>query len=253
MTSPLFYTDPGALDGVGPGDRVRVTGPEARHAVQSMRLGPGEAVDLGDGRGRHAVGVVHSTGMDLLEVTVEHVRSEPSTLPRLVLLQALAKGDRDLLAVQTATELGVDAVIPWQAERSIVRWKGERAAKAHAKWVSTVQSAAQQARRALVPEVRDLVQGPEAARLAVPGTVVVVLHEDATQPWGDIVREHLLAATQVQEVILAVGPEGGISPAEVAALTEAGAHLAVLGPHVLRASTAGPAALAVLQELLGRW
>ena len=82
---------------------------------------------------------------------------EPQPGIRLVLVQALAKGDRDELATETATELGIDAVIPWQSERSIVRWKGDRAAKAHAKWQSVVTAAAKQARRAWIPEVRSVV------------------------------------------------------------------------------------------------
>ncbi|NUL45022.1 16S rRNA (uracil(1498)-N(3))-methyltransferase [Cellulosimicrobium funkei] len=256
MSNPLFYVGDGELNPASAGDTVVVSGAEARHAAQVMRLSPGERVDVADGSGRRVSGVVHSAAPDRLEVTAETVHDEPAPHPELVLVQALAKGDRDLLAIQTATELGLDAVHPWQAERSIVRWKGDKAAKALIKWEAALLSAAKQARRARVPRTETVLDGVEVASVCGPGSLVLVLHEDAQQSLGEAVAEAglvTLTGGAVDRIVLVVGPEGGISPAETAALSEAGGRPVLLGHHVLRSSTAGPAAVAVLQQLLGRF
>jgi 16S rRNA (uracil1498-N3)-methyltransferase len=193
------------------------------------------------------------------ELTVEctSVSVEPRPDVRLVLVQALAKGDRDELAIETATELGIDAVIPWQSERSIVRWKGDRAAKAHGKWQSTVAAAAKQARRAWIPEVRPAVDTQALAKAVAEASLAVILHEDAVTPLRRVLgkwsEERQEAAGTGGEILLIVGPEGGISPREVTRLCSAGAVTALLGPHVLRSSTAGPAGVVVASDVLGRW
>ena len=155
------------------------------------------------------------------------------------------------LAIEAATEVGVDAVVPWQAERSIVVWRGERAAKSRARWLGTVRAATKQSRRARVPDVEVALDGRGLADrvrgVVADGGVALVLHEDATEP---------IAATglpEAGECLVVVGPEGGISDAELERLTEAGGHPVRLGPHVLRTSTAGPVALTLLCERLGRW
>ena len=256
MTAPLFLLAPGALDGVVPGGEVVLTGAEARHAGASMRLAAGEEVLVADGVGARARGTVAAAAPDEVRVRVEELTPERVSTPRLVLVQALSKGDRDLMAVQAATELGVDAVVPWEAERSIVRWKGAKADRAHRKWEDTVRAAAKQARRGRVPEVRGAVSGARVAELArTPahdgGTrLVLVLHEAADEGLSAVPGAELAGAS---EVLLVVGPEGGVSEAELTAAVDAGARPVLLGPHVLRASTAGPAALAVLQHRLGRW
>jgi 16S rRNA (uracil1498-N3)-methyltransferase len=198
------------------------------------------------------------------ELTVEclDLAEEPRPGTRLVLVQALAKGDRDELAAETATELGIDAVIPWQAERSIVRWKAERAAKAHAKWQSVVTAAAKQARRAWIPEVRAAVDGAGLQAVVAAADLAVILHEDAVRPLRQVLEAWLesdgpgeVVADDAgsREVLLIVGPEGGISPREVTRLCDAGAVTALLGHHVLRSSTAGPAATVLASDILGRW
>ncbi|MFB9070591.1 16S rRNA (uracil(1498)-N(3))-methyltransferase [Citricoccus parietis] len=257
MSNLLFYVGDGELAPASSGATVVVSGAEARHAAQVMRLSPGERVDVADGSGRRVSGTVRSAAPDRLEITAETVHDEPAPYPELVLVQALAKGDRDLLAIQTATELGLDAVHPWQAERSIVRWKGDKAAKAVSKWEAALLSAAKQARRTRVPRTEKVLDGVGVASVCGPGSLVLVLHEDARQSLGEAVAEAgiLIGETvePVERIVLVVGPEGGISPAETAALSEAGGLPVLLGRHVLRSSTAGPAAVAVLQQLLGRF
>ncbi|MGY3565920.1 16S rRNA (uracil(1498)-N(3))-methyltransferase [Sinomonas sp. RB5] len=252
MSRPLFYVAPGALDGAVPGGTMTVDGAEGRHAVAVRRLGVGEGVDVSDGAGTRAVGTVSRAEGSVLEAVVDTVLHEERPPFRLVLVQALAKGDRDELAAETATELGVDAVVPWQAERSIVRWKGERAQKALAKWRSVVLAAAKQARRAWVPDVEPAVDGGRLAERIAHARLAVVLHEEASESLTGILRG-VAPGDGEGEILFIVGPEGGISRAELERFVQAGARLALLGPHVLRSSTAGPAALALAGEHLGRW
>ncbi len=255
MSNPVFFTAPGSLDRMVPDGVFVLEGAEARHAVTVKRLSPGEAVDIVDGAGTRMSGKVTAASSSGLEVACASVVVEDRPRTRLVLVQALAKGDRDELAIETATELGIDAVIPWQSERSIVRWKGDRAAKAHAKWQSVVTAAAKQARRAWIPEVRAAVDTAGLAAAVETAALAVVLHEDAVRPLRAVLETWLEtgAAEAVREVFLIVGPEGGISQREVTRLCGQGAVTALLGHHVLRSSTAGPAAVVLASDVLGRW
>ncbi len=233
MSNPVF------LSADLSGDRVVLDGPEGRHAALVRRLAVGEAVDLVDGRGTRCTGVVVATTKDTLTVDVAERRVEPAPTPRITLVQALAKGDRGELAVELATEVGVDEIIPWSAARCIVKWDGERGVKAVERWRATAREAAKQSRRAWFPVVRDPLR--TAAVAALPGQLLV-LHEDA--------QVGLSQVALTGDVVLVVGPEGGIGDEELAAL---GGIAVRLGASVLRTSTAGAAAAAVVSSRTGRW
>ena len=250
MTLPLYLVDPPALDALAPGDRMTLDGDEGRHAATVRRTRSGEAVLVADGEGALARCRVEAVGAARLELRVEELGRTPPARPPLVLVQALAKGGRDELAVETATELGVDAVIPWQAARSVVVWSGERGERARRKWEAVVRAAAKQSRRATVPPVREAVTSAALARGAAGAGLVLALHEDADRSLAAV---PLPAEGTDGELWVVVGPEGGIAPDELEALTAAGAVPVRLGPHVLRSSSAGAAALAVLATRLGRW
>lgn len=255
MSAPIFYISAEEYETLTPGASFELDGPEGKHALVK-RMEVGESIDLGDGTGRRAVGTVHSLTDRGVIVRVEQLREE-HTSPRIYLVQALAKDGRDLLAIETATELGVYGVLPWSADRSIVRWKGERASKAHTKWQNTVTAAAKQSRRALIPEVYDLYSTADLVELIKEvtgqGSAVFILHEQATERLSALARTLVEAENLPEEIYLLVGPEGGISDREVQLFTEAGAHLALLGDEVLRSSTAGSAAMCTLNVVLGRW
>ena len=255
MSAPIFYISAEEYETLTPGASFELDGPEGKHALVK-RMEVGESIDLGDGTSRRAVGTVHSLTDRGVIVRVEQLREE-HTSPRIYLVQALAKDGRDLLAIETATELGVYGVLPWSADRSIVRWKGERAAKAHTKWQNTVTAAAKQSRRALIPEVYDLYSTTDLVELIEEvtgqGSAVFILHEQATERLSALARKLVEAENLPKEIYLLVGPEGGISDREVQLFTEAGAQLALLGDEVLRSSTAGSAAMCTLNVVLGRW
>ena len=246
MTAPLFFVEPARLQGAQAGATVLLEGSEGRHAATVRRIGVGEPVLLSDGAGTRASAVVAAADRDALTLRLEAVDLVTPPDPRFVLVQALAKGDRDEQAIESATELGVDEVVPWQAGRSIVVWRGDRAVKAHRKWESVVRAATKQSRRPLAPVVSPLETTRQLAGRLEGAALALVLHEDAGMPLASV---ELPAAG---DVVLVVGPEGGISPEELAAFEAAGAMAVRLGESVLRSSSAGPAALAVLSAA-SRW
>ncbi len=233
------------LEDAAVGDAVSVIGQEARHAVTVSRLRVGETIAIGNGRGLVVTGGITSAEPTELELVAETVVRVERSGPAVILAQALAKGDRDELAVQAATELGVDAVIPWVAGRSISRWEGAKVRKGVERWMAVTREAAKQSMRAWLPDVLDLVTTKQLARLATE-TRMLVLEPTASTRLTEI-------EVDGRDLLVVVGPEGGLSPDEVDALAAAGAEPVRLGDEVLRTSTAGPAAIAVLNAKLGRW
>lgn len=247
MTAPVFVVD-GFDAAAGADGRYVLDGPEGRHAVSVKRLRAGEGVVLTDGAGRWAEGEVEAAeGKDRLVVRLGEVVEEPVESPRLTVVQALPKGDRGEVAVETMTEVGVDAVVPWAASRCITQWRGERGAKSLAKWRATAREAGKQSRRVRFPAVADAVTSKQVASLLAEAEFGAVLHESGAQP---------LATAELPvsgDIVLVVGPEGGVSPEELALFEAAGAGVYRLGRSVLRTSTAGTAAAALLLGRTGRW
>jgi 16S rRNA (uracil1498-N3)-methyltransferase len=237
------------VDALPAGSSWTLSGPEGHHAATVQRLRPGEALILADGHGGRATAQVTAVGRGSVDLTITGRDLVAAADPRLVVAQGIAKGDRGELAVQAMTEIGVDEILPWAASRSVARWRGERGGKARERWASTAREAAKQARRPWLPVVGgapDCSTTQVAARVAA-AAAGFVLHEEA----GERLATAALPATG--EIVLVVGPEGGVAEAELAAFTAAGATAVRLGPEVLRTSTAGVAALAVLCARLGRW
>jgi 16S rRNA (uracil1498-N3)-methyltransferase len=262
MTSPVFMIERERLLA---GERILLDGDEGRHAARVRRIGVGERVDVTDGRGLLAEcevaavtvggrGGAAGTGgrgggrlPDGLELDVIARREEPPPQPRLVVVQALPKGDRGELAVETMTEVGVDAVVPWAAARCVTQWRGERGAKALARWRAAGREAAKQARRTWLPEVTESAGTREVAGLLAGAAMAVVLHEEADRPLSGA------ETPAAGDIVVVVGPEGGITPDELELFAAAGGRPYRLGPTVLRTSTAGVAAAAVLLARAGRW
>lgn len=239
-----FYIDP-ALESSAPGANVTVAGTEARHAVTVGRLRVGEPIRVGNGRGLVVTGTVTAAEPAAFTLAVENAETHEEPAPQLWLAQALAKNDRDELAIQMATELGVDGVVPWAAGRSIVKWEGAKVRKHRDRWRSILHEASKQSMRAFVPQLGELVSTKGLAALAVDYDALVL----------DPAAPERLAEVRggVRDILIIVGPEGGIAPGEFAALEASGASRRRLGDTVLRTSTAGPAAIAALAPRLGRW
>ncbi|HEY2551718.1 MAG TPA: 16S rRNA (uracil(1498)-N(3))-methyltransferase [Streptosporangiaceae bacterium] len=243
MIPPLFAADAASLAG----DAIVLDGAEGRHATTVRRLRPGERADVTDGAGRVAECVVSAAGAGRLELAVVSRRAEPPPDPQVVVVQAIPKGDRGELAVEIMTEVGVDVIVPWQAERCVAQWRGERAARALGRWRSAAREAGKQSRRARFPQIAEPERLPGVAALAGRASLAVVLDPLAGLQAGAV------PLPGSGDIILVVGPEGGLSPAEASTLAQAGAVSVRLGPSVLRASSAGAVAAAIVLQRSRRW
>lgn len=244
MVEPLFFAVIGSDTAVG--SNFVLSGPDAKHALSVRRMVVGEAIAVGDGTGQKLRGKVVKLGKDTLEIQVESLEQLPKPAVRLHLVQALAKGDRDELAIQACTELGVSGVTPWQAERSISIWKDDKKLKGVLRWQSIVTEAAKQSLRAFVPVVDRVQSTQELIQSLESFDRVIVLDHEAQES---------ITALDIAEgsVAIVVGPEGGISDQELKSFADAGFSLVHMGEGVLRTSTAGMAAVAFLKAKLGDW
>lgn len=240
---PVFLVPPGDLAK----DIITLGGAEGHHAAAVRRLRPGERADVTDGAGTLAECVVTDVSRDRVVLAVRSAREVPVPQPRITVVQALPKADRGELAVELMTEVGVDSILPWSAERCVVRWESERGAKALRKWQGAAREASKQSRRAWITEITGVQTLADVTERVASVEYAVLLEAGAAIPLSR------LALPGSGEIVLVVGPEGGVSPAESAALRSAGAVEARLGPTVLRTSTAGAAAASVLLSRCGRW
>lgn len=244
MVLPLFSIPESSTLAVG--DSYTLDGPEGKHAAQVRRMRVGEWIQLTNGLGLRAIGTVSSTGVNSLTVSVAEVSQEEAPTLRITLVQALAKGDRDELAVQAATELGALKIVPWQATRSISRWEGDKAEKSRLRWQSIAQEAAKQSLRVWNPKVLQVASTKQLIQLLSSYDSVLVL-----EPTGKLSITELGALSG--NVALVVGPEGGIDSSELEKFAEAGFKIVHLGDGVLRTSTAGLAAISYLAGSNGLW
>ncbi|NUS72502.1 MAG: 16S rRNA (uracil(1498)-N(3))-methyltransferase [Corynebacteriales bacterium] len=254
MSLPLFV-----LDSVPDIATLVLSGDEGHHAARVQRLTPGARLLITDGRGLRARCVVESVNGGELNLRVELRDRIPAPQPKLIVVQALPKGDRGELAVELMTELDVDEIVPWSAARTITQWRGPRGDKALAKWRNAARAAAKQSRRSWFPDVSRLASTSDVVRrIGDNGGPTFVLHEEADITFFDVASSLLSEHSKMDgaergAIMLIVGPEGGLDDREVAQFSEAGAKIVRFGATVVRTSTAGPAALAALAPWVGRW
>jgi len=241
---PVFLADRAALGS----DVVVLSGAEARHAATVRRLRPGERADVTDGAGLVAECVVAGPADGGLGLTVLARREVPRPDPAITVVQAIPKGDRGELAVEEMTEVGVDRIVPWAAARCVPVWQGARGERSLARWRLTAREAAKQSRRAWIPEITPVASAAaQVAGLIGKAACAMVLEPGATASLGR------LSLPESGDLLVVVGPEGGITAEESAAFGAAGAIACRLGPTVLRTSTAGTVAAAILLTRSGRW
>lgn len=232
------------LEGIEPGNQVTLDGAEGRHAATVSRVRLGESLLVGNGRGMTVQGEVTVVTKESVSFTVRTVEKFPKNTPQMTLIQALAKTDRDERAIEAATELGVDVVYAWAADRCVSRWEGPKVSKGLARWSAIVREATKQSIRPYLPVVDSHITTKQVIEKLSAQHILVL------DPSGDVTLGSL--ELDQRDVSLIVGPEGGITPAEIYLFQEAGAHIVTLGSNILRTSTAGPAALAILNAKLGR-
>jgi len=233
MVEPLFFQAD-----LKPASEVILTGDEAKHAVAVRRMRIGEAIAVTNGVGLKLRGTVSALEKNSLTIEVIETIQESEPKLKFILVQALAKGDRDELAIQAATELGVFEVIPWKASRSVSIWEGKKREAGRSRWQQIVLEAAKQSLRSFVPHVREIMTTNELAIALSSFDLALVLDLSGNKSLKD------LALPDQGTVAIIVGPEGGISAEELEKL--GAAQRVNLGSNVLRTSTAGPAVLAAL-------
>ena len=262
MVEPLFRIAK-LTEGVTPlvGATYFVDAVDAKHAISVRRMRVGEAIQLTDGQGLRLKGLVSALEGQKIFVTATSVdREQPPTL-NLGIIQALAKGDRDELSIQAATELGAILVCPWQAERSISRWEGPKIAKGVNRWQAIVSEASKQSLRVFEPKVVEPLISKQLCSSISDGSFGMVLVLDPTSEVSLVSYLLKIQASQTiasafgstSQITVVVGPEGGISESELLELASVGAHRVKLGNEILRTSTAGVAAIAAIQAIIGSW
>jgi 16S rRNA (uracil1498-N3)-methyltransferase len=224
------------------GARIALPEDVAGHLVRVLRLGAGDAFVLFNGDGRDYDACIVSVGKKAVEAEIESMREPRNESPlRIVLVQGIARGEKMDWILQKATELGVAGIVPVHAERGEVRLDGERAEKRVRHWRSVVVAACEQSGRARIPEVA--APRPLADALGNLPRSRLLLDPEAMQSLPSTIGDNACA--------LAIGPEGGWSPTDIATLQAADFIGARLGPRVLRTETAGLAAIAALQARAG--
>ena len=241
MTAPVFFVEPQQLTA----DVCRISGDEGRHAATVKRMRVGERIDVCDGMGNRASGLVQALGRDWVDVNIDSRTRDGKNALQFVAVQAVAKGDRGDLAIEVLTEVGVDQIIPWQSQHSVAKW--DDSGKSLSKWERVAREASKQSRRSWVPDVRNALNTDSLISELANYECVVVLHESADASLAEI------ALPGSGAVAIVIGPEGGISSAELDAFQGIGAQVVRMGQTVMRTSTAGGVALAVMAAKTPRW
>ena len=231
---------------ISEGDQITIEGDEAHHAITVMRMGIGEELQITDGRGRWAQGSITSTSRKSFTLLISARGEVEKTDHELVVIQALTKSDRVRESIELLVEAGVDRIIPWQSDKSISKWKEDMGEK----WATSAIAACKQSRRYTIPEIERPITLREISQRFADDSLLLVLHESAEEKLSSVVSE---SSTSGKNVVLVIGPEGGMSAHELRELERIGGKIVKLGTPVLRSAHAGIAGLAAVQALMKRW
>ena len=224
-------------------NQIEVDGDEAHHGVNVLRLKTSEEVKISDGVGNWGVGKVSEINKKSFTVEISDRGFEATAKQRVIVVQAILKNDANKEAVDFLTQVGADEIIPWQSQHSI----GKIDDKSLSKWQSTTRESSRQSRRVRIPVISNA-DSTESLISKIKGLEnIFVLHESAEN------RLSQIEINQEADVILIVGPEGGLSEIEVNTFVAAGAKVVRLGQSVLRAANAGAAAVSVVMSRTGKW
>ena len=234
------------IDKLEDSNLIEIAGDEAHHAIKVLRITAGEEILISDGAGNWVRASVENIEKKTFTAKVLERGFQPEKSPRFIVVQGLPKSDRVKDAIEILVESGVDLIIPWQADRSISKWRQDSLHK----WKSAAVAATKQSRRFRKPEIIDGLSLSQLLEIESENSVVLVMHESATTKLSEVVTSKF---SGMSEIIIVIGPEGGISDSELAVLEGAGAHIVGLGPEVFRSAHAGGAALSAVSALIGRW
>ena len=234
------------VDKLDDSNLIEVSGDEAHHAIKVLRINVGEEILVSDGAGNWVRASVENIEKKTFTAKVLERGFQPKKSPRLIVVQGLPKSDRVKDAIEILVESGVDLISPWQADRSISKWQKDSLDK----WQSAVVAATKQSRRFRKPEIIDGLSLSQLLEIESENSAVLVMHESATTKLSEVVTSKFAG---MSEIIIVIGPEGGISESELVVLKGAGAHIVGLGPEVFRSAHAGGAALSAVSALIGRW
>ena len=213
---------------------------DANHAIKVLRIEVGEIFRVSDGNGGWANVQVNEVTKRSLETTVLEVGRQDPLEIQFTVVQALPKSDRAKEAVELLTEAGADVIVPWLANRSISR------TEVISKFATTAREASKQSRRLFIPQLHETVKEKGVIELIKSADLALVFHESAQVKLSEIITPQ----TKAKNVVVVIGPEGGITEEELAAFAAAGAHVAGLGRPILRSAHAGLAALSAVNSLL---
>jgi 16S rRNA (uracil1498-N3)-methyltransferase len=240
MNQPRFY----CREVLSPGAHIDLPAPVARHAVRVLRLPPGTAVVLFDGRGGEYDARIERIERDRVVAALGAWRDvERESGLVVTLIQAVQAGEKMDYTVQKAVELGVSQIVPVDSRRSVTRLSGERAARRVAHWQGVAAAACEQCGRNQVPQLAPLEKLENWLARPANGTLRLILAPDAEQALVDL--------PPVTNVQMLIGAEGGLDPQEIVAAQQVGFKAVRMGPRILRTETAGLAALAAMQALWG--
>ncbi len=234
------------VEKISEGEIVEIDGDEAHHAIKVLRINLGEEVLISDGSGNWVRAKVKDIAKKSFSARVLERGFQESRTPKFVVVQALPKSDRVKEAIEILVESGVDLIIPWQSERSISKWQNDSLSK----WQSAATAATKQSRRFRVPEIIEQLSLSELLEIESEKSAIVVMHESADAKISTVVTTKF---AELNEIVIVIGPEGGLTENELALLQGAGAHVVGLGPEVFRSAHAGGAALSAVSALIGRW
>lgn len=232
------------VDEIPQSGEISITGDEAHHAVSVMRIKADDELMVTDGRGNSAHVKVLSTEKKLVRCLILSTEANRASSTKLMVVQALTKGDRARETIELLTEAGVDAIVPWSSQRSIGQWKED----AQSKWESWAREAMKQSRRAWIPEISSVHSTSMIVDLIKASECSLVFHESSDRKLSQILQGKVY-----KEVLIVIGPEGGLADAEIDAFVASGATVVGLGKPVFRSAHAGAAALAAVQTALGIW